>query len=46
MAASDKEFAKHIRSKKDEHDEGKDVSEDRLMKLALNKHTNMKREGE
>ena len=46
MAASDKEFAKYIRLKKDEYDEGKDISEERLMKLALNKYTNMKRDGD
>ena len=33
MAASNKEFTKYIRSKKDEYDEGKIISEDRLMKL-------------
>ena len=46
MAASDKEFAKYIHTKKDEYDEGKDISEDRLMRMALNKYTNMKRDGE
>ena len=44
-AASDREFALHIKKKKDEYDEGSNITEDELMKLALNKHANMKRDG-
>ena len=46
MATSDKDFVFFVKTKKEEHDEGKDISEDRLTKLELNKYTNNKRDGE
>ena len=38
MDASDKCFVSFTKTKKEEHDDGKDVSKDKLIKLALNKH--------
>ena len=44
MATSDKDFVSCIKTKKDEHDDGNHISEDQLMKLALNKYVNKKRD--
>ena len=44
--ASDKEFIYYIKKKKDKYDEDKDFTSDQLMNIALNKHTNMVRDGE
>ena len=44
--ASDKEFIYYIKKKKDEYDEDKDFTSDQLMNIALNKYTNIVRDGE
>ena len=45
VAMSDKEFVSCIKTKKDQHDEGKKTSEVQLMKLVINKRFNKKRDG-
>ena len=45
-AASDKEFVKYINKKKDEYDEGTDVTPIKLMLLAANKYKTMKQDNE
>ena len=44
MAVSDKYFVSYIKTKKDEHDEGKENSKDQLIKSVLNKYVNKKRD--
>ena len=46
MATPEKYFVSCIKTKKYECDVGKDISEEQLMKLALNKHVNKNRDGE
>ena len=46
MATSDKDFVSCVKTRKDECDECKEISEVQLMKLAINKHVNKKRDRE
>ena len=46
MDASEKHFVSCVKTKKDEWDEVKDILEDQMIKLALNKHVNEKRDGQ
>ena len=41
-SASNKEFISYIKKKKDEYNEEGDILSDQLMKIALNKYTNIK----
>lgn len=45
-SASDKEFVKYINHKKNDYDEGNDISPDRLMLLAANRYKTMKQDQE
>ena len=46
MDTSDKHFVFCIKTNKEEHDEVKDIYEDQLIKLSLNKHVDKKRDVE
>lgn len=44
-AAADKEFVSYMRTHKDRYSDGEDYTEEQLLNLALNKYTDLKREG-